>query len=92
MKKILIKKLWQGHLISIRDYVVEQGIKEGGIEVSHNGETMALSIDALNRGKKLTRDLKSKFPNSKNYGLIDYEWKPCDIRQPILNILKEDIC
>ena len=53
---------------------------------------MALSIDALNRGKKLTRDLKSKFPNSKNYGLIDYEWKPCDIRQPILNILKEDIC
>jgi hypothetical protein len=86
MKKVLIKKLWQGHLISIRDYVVEQGIRDGGIEVSHNGETMALSVDALNRGRKLTRDLKSKFPNSRSYGLIDYEWKPCDARQTKMEI------
>tara|TARA_Y100000034_G_scaffold111143_1_gene143877 strand:- start:332 stop:595 length:264 start_codon:yes stop_codon:yes gene_type:complete len=86
MKKVLIKKLWQGHLISIRDYVVEQGIRDGGIEVSHNGETMALSVDALNRGRKLTRDLKSKFPNSRSYGLIDYEWNPCDARQTKMEI------
>ena len=88
MLKIQIKKLWQGHLISIRDYVVEKGIKSGGIEVSHHGGTMFLSADALSRGRKLTKNINSQF-SKKSYSLIDYEWKPNDKRQPLLNILKE---
>ena len=90
MLKIQIKKLWQGHLISIRDYIVDKGIRLGGIEVEHDGETMVLSPNALSRGRELTRNISSKF-SEKKYNLIDYEWKPCDKRQPLLNILKGGI-
>ena len=90
MKKIQIKKLWQGHLISIRDYVVDQGIKNGGIKLEHEGKTMILSPEALSRGRELTRNISSKF-SEKKYNLIDFEWKPYDTRQPLLNILKGGI-
>tara|TARA_R110002020_G_scaffold43261_5_gene125992 strand:+ start:2480 stop:2752 length:273 start_codon:yes stop_codon:yes gene_type:complete len=84
-----ITKLWQGHLISIRDYDVVKGINQGGIVVHHNGDTMTLSVEALKHGRQLTKNIKSKFPNSKSYGLVDFEWKPKDKRQPLFNILKE---
>ena len=32
MKTIKVKKLWLGHLVSIRDYVVNKAIEEGGLD------------------------------------------------------------
>ena len=34
MMEYEVKKLWKGHLVSLRDYTVNKGIKEGGITTS----------------------------------------------------------
>ena len=76
-KTIEIKKLWHNSKISIRGYLVRQAIKDKQpILVKHNNQKMFLSVEALERGKILTRNIRSKFPPYKTYDLIDYEWKP----------------
>ena len=44
---VKVKKLWLGHLVSIRDYTVNKAIKEGGLEVEHDGKKMFLSVEEL---------------------------------------------
>ena len=80
MLSVEIKKLWLGHLVSIRDYIVNKGIKEGGIEVKHDGKTMFLSVEDLKGGNSQTKKLNSKFKKS-TYNLVDYRWKPDDKSQ-----------
>ena len=76
-KTIEIKKLWHNSKISIRGYLVRQAIKDKQpILVKHNNKKMFLSVEALERGKTLTRNIPSKFPPYKTYDLIDYEWNP----------------
>ena len=53
MLSIEVKKLWLGHLVSIRDYIVIKGIKEGGIEVKHDGIQDGRTF-------RLTRDVHGK--------------------------------
>ena len=80
MLSIEVKKLWLGHLVSIRDYIVNKGIKEGGIEVKHDGKIMFLSVEELKGGNSQTKRLNSKFKKG-TYNLVDYRWKPVDESQ-----------
>jgi len=80
MISIEVKKLWLGHLVSIRDYIVNKGIKEGGIEVKHDGKIMFLSVEELKGGNSQTKRLNSKFKKG-TYNLVDYRWKPVDESQ-----------
>ena len=80
MLSVEVKKLWMGHLVSIRGYTVNKAIKEGGIEVRHDGKTMFLSVEDLKNGSEQTKKLNSKFKKS-TYNLVDYRWKPDDKNQ-----------
>ena len=80
MISIEVKKLWLGHLVSIRDYIVNKGIKEGGIEVKHDGKIMFLSVEELKGGNSQTKRLNSKFKKG-TYNLVDYRWNPVDESQ-----------
>ena len=77
---VKVKKLWLGHLVSIRDYTVNKAIKEGGLEVEHDGKKMFLSIEELKGGNSQTKRLNSKFKKG-TYNLVDYRWKPVDESQ-----------
>ena len=80
MKTIKVKKLWLGHLVSIRDYVVNKAIEEGGLTVEHDGQKMFLSVEQLKGGNSQTKRLNSKF-KAATYNLVDYRWKPDDESQ-----------
>ena len=80
MVSVKVKKLWMGHLVSVRDYIVNKAIKEGGLEVQHEGKTMFLSVEELKNGSTQTKKLNSKFKKS-TYNLVDYRWKPDDKSQ-----------
>ena len=81
MMEYEVKKLWKGHLGSLRDYTVNKGIKEGGITVKHNNETMFLSPETLKNGSEQTKEVKSKYKDGQTYNLVDYRWKPDDETQ-----------
>ena len=74
MKTIKVKKLWSG-CISIRDYIVEKSIGEGGVMVRFNDDVMALSPDDLKKPVATSKLFISKW-GRKEYRLCDYEWKP----------------
>ena len=76
-----VKKLWKGHLISLRDYTVNKGIKEGGITVLCNNERMFLSPEMLKTGSEQTKQVKSKYKEGQTYNLVDFRWKPDDETQ-----------
>ena len=80
MKTIKVKKLWLDHLVSIRDYVVNKAIEEGGLTVEHDGKKMFLSVEELKGGNSQTKKLNSKFKKG-TYNLVDYRWKPVDENQ-----------
>ena len=76
-----VKKLWKGHLISLRDYTVNHGIKKGGITVICNNEKMFLSPEMLKTGSEQTKQVKSKYKPGQTYNLVDFRWKPDDETQ-----------
>ena len=80
MKTIKVKILWLCHLVSIRDYVVNKAIEEGGLTVEHDGKKMFLSVEELKGGNSQTKKLNSKFKKG-TYNLVDYRWKPVDENQ-----------
>ena len=67
-------------MVSIRDYIVKKGIKSGGVEVSHDNETMYLSPEVLEKGQSMTKEVRSKF-NNETYSLVDFRWNPDDHNQ-----------
>ena len=80
MVSVKVKKLWMGHLVSVRDYIVNKAIKEGGLEVEHDGKKMFLSVEELKNGNSQTKKLNSKYKQG-TYNLVDYRWKPVDESQ-----------
>ena len=80
MIRIVIRKLWKGHMVSIRDYIVKSGIESGGIEVNHDNETMYISPEVLKEGQSQTKEVQSKY-NDKKYSLVDFRWNPDDNNQ-----------
>tara|TARA_R100000654_G_scaffold22223_3_gene44506 strand:+ start:799 stop:1065 length:267 start_codon:yes stop_codon:yes gene_type:complete len=71
-----VTKLYQGFLVSIRDYERDKAIKQGGMILIHNKQTMYFSPQALQKLKPSTKIFKSKF--GKDYRLIDIRWNPDD--------------
>ena len=80
MVSVKVKKLWMGHLVSVRDYIVNKAIKEGGLEIEHDGKKMFLSVEELKNVNSQTKKLNSKFKKG-TYNLVDYRWKPVDESQ-----------
>ena len=75
MKKITVKKTYEG-CISIRDYVVQKAItKKEHILVCLEGKQMTLSPDELKKGKQTDVVAHSAW-DRKTYSLIDYKWQP----------------
>ena len=70
-----VKKLWQGRMLSVRDYEVAKAIEKGGLRLTHNGKTMILSPDEL-RNLKPTSKLFLSRTNGRDYRLVDITWKP----------------
>ena len=69
-----VTKLYQGFLVSIRDYERDKAIKQGGMILMHQDRTMFFSPKDLRELKPSTKIFKSKF--GKDYRLIDIRWNP----------------
>tara|TARA_R100000656_G_scaffold19059_1_gene17481 strand:+ start:3807 stop:4067 length:261 start_codon:yes stop_codon:yes gene_type:complete len=76
-----VKKLWKGHLISLRDHIVNKGIREGGITVKHESQKMFLSPEVLRNGTGETKEIASKYKEGQKYNLVDFRWNPDDESQ-----------
>ena len=74
MKNKIVKKLWQGKYLSVRDYEIEQAIRQGGLKVIHNDKTMELKPEELETLKPGTREFQSQYKVS--YRLVDITFKP----------------
>ncbi len=70
MLKKTVKKLWKGQYVSIRDYELENGKRQGGIQITYKGECMTLGMDRLNILKPSSRVFQSK-TGGRNYRLVD---------------------
>tara|TARA_B100000424_G_scaffold125470_1_gene95072 strand:- start:393 stop:653 length:261 start_codon:yes stop_codon:yes gene_type:complete len=66
-----VTKLWMGEKLSVRDYEVRKAIKQGGMTLIHNDRKMILSVEDLKKLKPTGRIIKSKFPKSPDYQLVD---------------------
>jgi len=66
-------KLWQGKFVSVRDYEIQKAIRDGGMVLTHNGDTMTLTVDELRNLKPSPQLIKSKFKGS--YRLVDIPFK-----------------
>ena len=76
MKTVTLRKIYQNK-VSLRDYVVEQAIREGeAIRVVYGDKETIFTPHVLSTQGSLDRVVyKSKFDNRK-YRLIDYDWVP----------------
>jgi len=76
----LVKKLWKGEYVSIRDYEAEAAIKQGGLKLIHNNKVMYLESHQIEKLKPSSKVFKSK-TGGKDYQLIDIKFLPDDPRQ-----------
>jgi hypothetical protein len=74
MKHKNVTKLWQGKYLSVRDYEIEQAIKEGGLKLIYNDKTMELKPEELKTLKPNGKIIQSQFKGS--YRLVDITFKP----------------
>ena len=74
MKTVTLRKIYQNK-VSLRDYVVEQAIREGeAIRVIYGDEEVILTPHVLSTQGLLDKVVyKSKF-DKREYRLIDYDW------------------
>lgn len=77
MKRIEVRKLYQG-CIDIRDYDVRECIANNeSAEVHHAGDVMILTPEELNNKLvSVTGKMKSKIEGGKDYALYSYRWNP----------------
>ena len=76
-------KLWKGTLVSIRDYELEQAKQSGGLVITHNGETMTMSMDKLTLLHPVGQLFKSR-TGGRDYRLVDIPFKPDNTQKEIL--------
>ena len=70
----MVKKLWQGKYVSVRDYEVKQAIAKGGMRIEHGKDIMQLDVAQLQQLKPTGATLQSKY--SGTYRLVDITFKP----------------
>ena len=71
----VVKKLWKGKYVSVRDYELSSAINNGGMRIIHNGESMELTPAQLKDLEPQGEAFKSQFNNNK-YRLVDIFWEP----------------
>ena len=71
----MVKKLWQGKYVSVRDYEVAQAIAKGGMRIEHGKDVMQLDVAQLHQLKPTGATLKSKYGRG-SYRLVDITFKP----------------
>jgi hypothetical protein len=80
MITVKIKKLFQGKIASVRDYLVGECISKGlTLRVIYRGRFMDLSPEELrSKSFQMTKGtFNSKF-NKQKYQLLDFYWKPAN--------------
>lgn len=79
-KKVTVKKLYLGQYASLRDYLVQDSIKQGkGIQVHFNNWVMTLLPIQLESLMQLHQTkFESKF-GSEKYELVDFIFTPDDL-------------
>ena len=78
-KKRIIKKLWKGMYISLRDYEIQQAIdKNYTIQAIHKGEVMMLTPSRLKDIDLTIGKPQKSVYDGKSYRLIDVRWNPYD--------------
>ena len=70
----MVKKLWQGKDVSVRDYEVKQAIAKGGMRIEHGKDIMQLDVAQLQQLKPTGATLQSKYGGT--YRLVDITFKP----------------
>jgi len=74
VKTTVVKKLWQGRYVSVKDYEIKSAIRQGGLRITHNNEVMELNPEELSNLKPNNNVIQSQFKGS--YQLVDITWKP----------------
>ena len=74
MRNKKVNKLWQGRMVSVRDYEIADAIEKGGLRITHNDQTMILTPDELRMLKPSSKVFQSRYTGS--YQLMDITWKP----------------
>jgi hypothetical protein len=78
-KKRIIKKLWKGMYISLRDYEIQQAIDNNyTIQAIHKGEVMMLTPSRLKDIDLTIGTPQKSVYDGKSYRLIDVRWNPYD--------------
>ena len=76
MKTVKVKKLWMGHLVSIRDYSVNKGIEEGGLTVEHDNKLLVFGGRILRvQAPAFLADDGTRARNLLQ-GIFELEWGP----------------
>ena len=57
----VVKKLWKGKYVSVRDYELSSAINNGGMRIIHNGESMELTPAQLKDLEPQGEAFKSQF-------------------------------
>ena len=70
----IVKKLWRGKYVDIRDYEIPRAIKKGGMVVYYKGAYMKLSVDDLQKLKPTGKEIQSKYKGT--YRLCSIKWLP----------------
>jgi len=71
----VVKKLWKGEYVSVRDYEVLNAINNGGMRIIHNEGSMELTPTQLKDLEPQGEAFKSQF-NDNKYKLVDIFWNP----------------
>lgn len=78
-KTRIVKKLWKGMYISLRDYEIQQAIdKNYTIQAVHKGEVMILTPSRLKDIDLSIGTPQKSVYSGKTYRLIDVRWNPYD--------------
>ena len=73
MKVKYVNKLWKGQFVSVRDYEVDEAIREAGLEVHYNGSYRVYDLEELEKSTPNDRVFQSK-TGGKSYRLVDLPW------------------
>ena len=75
MKKV-VKKLWKGNMVSVRDYEVRKCIaNDQPLRVHYKDDCMTVDVARLKRLNSSGQFVKSK-TGGQNYSLVDIFWEP----------------
>ena len=74
---VRVKKIYKGY-VSVRDYIVKEAIENGeDLVIRYGRQTMVVNP---RKGILSSGEFKSKYGGRK-YSLIDFKWKPQEVKQ-----------